>query len=454
MANKYPPITIPPRTPKKGSGPPSTNSTLAALAKQYPYYGQWIKSGLIQNAAKEWGVDPAELAATMIFESGKPTTVENPKGAVGLAQIVDRAVRQNLNPTAYKAFVAQYGSEITPQKAADPVFALNYMAWRMAGSRNKYGSLDSWYSSPGYNPGFTGDSRGAGPSAILNAAHVGTYQATIPQTPTQQAGTDVTKQDAKAGIVSPWATITKKGGVAFVLSVEPPANVIKDASGAAYTQDDYQKLAVQLDNLYMPYTGVRATPKQVVSYIKNPVSTYQLQQSLADPTKNPRIFKSPIWQTHASDYVAVYKLIYGNDAVPTRSLILHAITHNLSQAGFQEQLRQMPQYENSEEFKGAVAQFQSGYEQIYGKPDSVGQQKIKEAAKAGWNGDQWLQFLRDQPEYTASGEFQRNVYSLFDKLGLHPQPGTAPTALAGTNFGPMAPTPAPNPNATGSVLTS
>ncbi len=454
MPNKpFPTITYPPSAAgHKSNNPPSTTSTLAALAKTYPSIAPWIKSGLIENAATQWGVNPVEVALVLLREGGQANTTPNAKGAVGPAQIVDSTVRKDLNPVGYQAFTAQYApcGQITPRMKADPVFSVNYLAWRMAGSRNQYPTLDAWYASPGYNPGYTGP----GPSTFLKGAGVSGYQVNLPQTPTQHAGTDVTNQNAKQGIVSPWATITKKGGIAFVRSVDPPANVIKDASGAAYTQSDYQKIAVQLDSLYMPYTGVRATPKQVVSYIKNPVSTYQLQQSLADPKNNPRIFKSPIWQTNASDYEAVYKNVYGNDAVAPRSLILHAITHNLTQTGFQQQIRQLPQYENSEEFKGAVAQFQSGYEQIYGKPDSVGQQKIKEAAKAGWNGDQWLQFLRNQPEYTSSGEFQRNVYSLMNGLGFPISGATPSQGVAGTNFGPMAPTPAPNPNATGSALTS
>lgn len=447
MPNQYPPVVVPQRKPKGGSGPPSTNAALAALARKYPFYGQWITSGLIQNAAKAWGVDPVELAATVIFEGGKPNPGANPQGAVGLAQIVDRAVRQNLNPTAYKAFVAQYGADITPQKAADPVFALNYMAWRMAGSRNTYGSLNAWYSSPGYNPNFTGDSRGKGPTAILNDANVGRYQANIPQTPTQQAGTTATKQTAKQGIVYPWAVLNKNGSVSFVASVTPPKGTITDASGASYTQDDYSKAARGLDNsFYLPFTGARATPASVVSYIRNPISDYELTQRLLDPKRNPRIFKSPVWQTRAADYESVYKGIFGNDTVPARTLILHAIGHNLSQAGFTQELRQRPDYEQSEEFKGMTAQFRTGYQQIYGTPDAAGEQKIVQAAKAGWNGDQWTQFLRAQPEYTASGEFQKNVYSLFSRLGFQTPGSAAPLASAG----PVAPTPTPSLTATGS----
>jgi hypothetical protein len=111
------------------------------------------------------------------------------------------------------------------------------------------------------------------------------------------------------------------------------------------------------------------------------------------------------------------------------------------------ELRKLPQYEQSEEFKANTAQFRSGYQQIYGTPDAAGEQKITEAARAGWNGDQWMKFLRNQPEYKTSGEFQRNVYSLMANLGFTTPGVTAPLAA----HGPQAPTPAPSPTATGSA---
>jgi hypothetical protein len=45
------------------------------------------------------------------------------------------------------------------------------------------------------------------------------------------------------------------------------------------------------------------------------------------------------------------------------------------------ELRKLPQYEQSEEFKANTAQFRSGYQQIYGTPDAAGEQKITEAAR-------------------------------------------------------------------------
>lgn len=439
--NPFPPITIPPRQ-RKSTGPPSQKAALASIAKQYPVVGQWIRSGLVENAAKAWGADPVEVAAVLAWEGGHADATPNAAGAVGPAQIVDRAVNKQLNPNAYASFVAQYGADITPQKAADPVFSIEYLAWRLAGSRNQYGSLDDWYSH-NYNPGFTGDARGQGPQAVYKTSGVPTYQATIPQTPTQQAAGTATSQQARQGIEYPWAVVGKNGGLSFVRSVAPPKGTVHDALGLPVTEQTWATTQNALDNVYMPWTGVRATPTQVAAYIRNPISNYQLQQNLSDPKQNPRIFKSPIWLTHAPEYEAVYKSIYGNDAVPPRRTTLYAVVHNLSETGYQQFLRNQPGYEQSEEFQANKATFRTGYESIYGEPDAAGEQKIAEAARQGMNADQWMQYLRSQPEYTASGEFQRNIYDLFSRMGLTPAPPgqtVAPTALQAPTTAAAVPT--------------
>lgn len=420
------------------------------MAKKYPTVGQWIRSGLIENAATAWGVNPVELAAVLVREGGQATTKPNSKGAIGPAQIVDTTVRKDLNPSAYQAFTAQFAPNgtLSPQQKADPVTAINYMAWRMAGTRGQYPTLDAWYASPGYNPGYTGP----GPSTFIKGAGVGGYQTHEAQTPTQKAATTATNAAAKAGIVSPWAVLTKNGTVKFVAATAPPKGTITDSAGNAYTQTDYQSVARSLDTLYLAYTGVRASAKAITNYVKAPVSDYEITQRLSNPKLNPRFYKSPVWTTHAPEYEAVYKSIYGNNAVPDKAALTYGVVHSLTQTAFQQYLRDKPGYEKTEEFKANAAQFRSGYQAIYGNPDPVGEQKISQAVRAGWNGDQWTQFLRAQPEYTASGEFQRNVYSLFSKIGLvqgAPGAASAPqTALAAP--APAAPTPAPSLTATGS----
>lgn len=445
-----PKIIVPP-APAKHTGPPSTTAALAAMAKKYPTVGTWIKSGLIENAALAWGMNPVEVAAVLVREGGQATTQANSRGAVGPAQIVDTTVRRDLNPTGYQAFAAQYAPDgkITAAMKADPVFAINYLAWRMAGSRADYPSLDAWYASPGYNPGYTGP----GPSTLIKGAGVGTYQVNLPQTPTQKAGTTVTATNARAGVVSPWAVLTNHGTVKFVSATSPPKGTITDAAGNPYTQQNYSTVARSLDTLYLAYSGVRASAKSVANYLKAPVSDYEITQRLSNPDLNPRFYKSPVWTTHAPEYESVYKSIFGNDAKPDKAALTYGVVHSLTQTAFQQYLRDQPGYEKTEEFKANAAQFRSGYQAIYGNPDPAGEGKIAEAVKKGWNGDQWTQYLRAQPEYTASGEFQRNVYSLFTRMGLvqgAPGASSAPqTGLAAA--GPMAATPALSPTATGSA---
>jgi murein DD-endopeptidase MepM/ murein hydrolase activator NlpD len=146
---------------------------LAGILEQFP---QWRKYWqLIVGAAAMFGVNPDETLAVHIFEnSAADPDVRGPlaKGAqaVGLAQIWDKRISSQSNKRGWKKLALKWGlkdgQDISDLKT-NAEFSIDYLAWRMAGLRGKYKDVDSWYRGPGYNPGFTGDARGPGPSIYL-----------------------------------------------------------------------------------------------------------------------------------------------------------------------------------------------------------------------------------------------------------------------------------------------
>lgn len=179
----------------------------------------------------------------------------------------------------------------------------------------------------------------------------------------------------------------------------------------------------QYDSIYLAYTGKRPNEQDLLSLIANPISTYQLELSLANPRTNPNLFKSPIWQTHSPTYSAYYQQLYGPQAKAPQSVLLYGVVHNLDENAFESLLRknQIPgqqSYETSEDYKTQYAQLQSAYAGIYGLPDATGAAAIKQMVLQGWSQAQAENYLRSQPEYTSSGEYKERAISLANQMGF------------------------------------
>lgn len=146
---------------------------LASVFDQAP---AWLKYwGLIQRSAREYGMNANETLAVHIFEAGVGAnpSVAGPvaKGAqaIGLAQIWDKTVSKSTNSKDWKKFASKWrlrDGQVLGGLKENAEFSIDYLAWRMAGTRSRYKSIDSWYKAA-YNPGFTRDSRGNGPSFYL-----------------------------------------------------------------------------------------------------------------------------------------------------------------------------------------------------------------------------------------------------------------------------------------------
>lgn len=412
MANP-PPIKI--TALPSGKQPPAFVKFVNTWSKKYPGLKQWAPQ--ILAYAKEVHIDPVYFASVILTESGANAKVPpSSAGALGIGQIMPLHIGESV------PWDTTGRTKVTAADLNNPVFNLRFSAYHLKNDVGNYGYQGAYSR---YNPGWTPSSGGIDPLTRIPHGYLpgvsspGTSGAAGVGTPTGAAANPPK---------DPWVVITPKGVLKTVNSVTAPRNAVTDATGQAYTLSQFNSVGRGLDSLYLAWTGARANPKTVAQYIKSPVSDYEIQLRLSDPKQNPRLYKSPIWLTHAPDYESVYKGVYGNDAKPPLDLVRYAVVHNLSQAGFQQKLRDLPNYNTSEEYKGAAAQFNSGYQQIYGAPDAVGQQAIDKAVRQGWNADQWMQYLRAQPQYTSSGEFKANVYSLFGKLSLIPGAQTTGTS--------------------------
>lgn len=419
--------------PKAAKAPPSVDSRAAELFKRFPAWQKYWPS--VKNAAYRWKVDPLELLALFVFENGKA----NPKakssaGALGLAQIADATVRRDLNPTQYDTFIQQVAggdNRITPQMKENPAFAIQYAAWRMAGTRGDYASLDEWYRSPGYNPGFKGDSRGSGPSI-----YVGKYQPTVPQTPAQAAGASVDVATAKDDLTAVWAVRKKDGSVGFVRRAEPPKNVVK-SFGQPVDQSGFLRAVQHYNDTYQAYVGKNAPASAVAHIINSGLSDYALANRLS---KSPNFKNGTIYKARAGGIIQYARGLFGGNWKPDEDLIRQAIVQNWDEGTLVNKLRARPEYLRGPEFKKAEAGLLNVHQSIMGQPDDAASIGIKEAVLGGWSADQYAAYLRGSDAYKFSPEYQTKALSFAEALGLITgavptlKPGARPSGSIGTGI--------------------
>jgi hypothetical protein len=410
--------------PKKETGPPSSEKRAAELFKQFP---QWKKYWAnVKNAAYRYKVDPIELLSLFIFENGRANpTAKSSAGALGLAQIHDTTVRRDLNPAQYDTFIAEWANgdpRITDQMKANPAFSIAYAAWRMGGSRGKYASLDEWYRSPGYNPGFKGDSRGPGPSI-----YAGKYQASVPQTPTQTAAGSVDVAGQKDALTANWAVRTKDG-VRFVASPEPPKNTVL-WHGQPVDQSGFLKAKQYYNDIYQGYVGKNAPDAAIAHILNSGLSDTGLMIRLS---KSPNFKKGTIYQGRAAGLVLRAKQVFGENWKADDDLIRRAIVQSWDEATYVAKLRARPEYLKGPEFKKDEAALLNVHMSIMGRPDAAASTEIKKAVLGGWSADQYAAYVRGSKAYVYSPEYQTKALQFAEAMGLFTgkqptlQPGAAP----------------------------
>ena len=205
-----------------------------------------------------------------------------------------------------------------------------------------------------------------------------------------------------------------------------PANAVK-VFGQPLTRSQFLSQQSQINDIYLSFTGKKATPKQVAHILTTGMSTYQVKVQLS---KTKSFVGSPVWRQNAPGYQSVWDTMYGPESKQDNAEIRYAIVNNLGGEGFAQRLRQRPDYVTSNEFKGTEATLSSVYTKIFGLPGASGEAVVKTAALNGWNQDQFASYLRAQPQYTNSEEFQSKALNFASQLGM--VFGNLPTMTAGS----------------------
>jgi hypothetical protein len=396
--------------PKKGQGPPSSEARAAELFKKFPSWKKYWAN--IKNQAYRYKVDPLELLSLFLFENPSQTMKKNSAGALGLAQIVDANVRRDLNPAQYDTFIQEWANgdpRITDDMKRNPAFAIAYAAWRMGGSRGKYGSLDEWYRSPGYNPGFKGDSRGAGPSI-----YVGKYQPSVPQSPTQTAAGSLDVAGQKDQLSAVWAVKTKDGGVKFVAAPAPPKGTVM-WQGAPVDRSGFLKAKQYYNDIYQGYVGKPAPDAAIAHILNSGLSDTGLMTRLS---KSPNFKNGTIYKGRAGGLILRAQQLFGTNWKPDADLVRRAIVESWDEGTFVSKLRARPEYLKGPEFKKDEAALLNVHMSIMGTPDDKARIGIKEAVLGGWSADQYAAYVRGSDAYKYSPELQTKQLAFAEAMGL------------------------------------
>jgi hypothetical protein len=407
LASKPPVFKIPP-APAKTKGSAWQQFVNYWSAHGYPALKRNAPD--IQSAAQAANIDPVWFAGLLLIESGANYNAKDSSaGAIGIGQVMPSHIGQPVPWDSTKT--------VTAADLRSPGFNLRYSAYFAATQVGKYGYAGAYQQ--GYNPGYTGnkvDPQGLGPNHFVTKWNPKYVVAAGPTTPPGPAGPQVPGGTAPVSpdVKDPYV-VFGKGGVSYVNS---QAGVPKNSLnwfGLPMTRSQFLQYWNQLDNTYLAYSGKRATPSQVAQTIHNGWSTTQVQMQLAD---RPGFATSPVWKQNAPSYTAAWQAIYGPGSKPDPKALRYAIVHNLDATAFQSTLRNRADYEKSQEFKQKAAALSGTYTQIYGVPDENGNHVVNQAAKNGYDTNQFANYLRAQPQYTSSDEFKSNAMGWAKSMGL------------------------------------
>lgn len=194
----------------------------------------------------------------------------------------------------------------------------------------------------------------------------------------------------------------------------PPKNAVL-YDGTPMTTSDWKSLARQLQPYFVSYTGGRPSNQMLLNYVQKGWSTYSLTVALS---KDKNFTNSPIYKKSAPEYQdAVRNILPPGQKIP-QNLLRSAIVNGWDVGALQGVLRQSPGYVESSEFKDNTATLLNVHNSIMGTPDEQGMNTIKQAALAGWDANQYAAYLRSQPTYTSSPEYQTKALNFLQALGL------------------------------------
>jgi hypothetical protein len=170
-----------------------------------------------------------------------------------------------------------------------------------------------------------------------------------------------------------------------------------------------------LETYFVSYTGGRPSNKVLLNYVKLGWSPYSLTVSLA---KSKQFTNSPIYKRSAPALQEAAKSVLGQGQKLDIGLLRSAIVNGWSGSELQAVLRTKPNYTSSNEFKQNTATLLNVHQSIMGTPDAGGMNTIQQAAAAGWDANQYAAWLRAQPQYVQSPEYQTKSLNFLSSIGL------------------------------------
>lgn len=460
MSNPFPPLQ-PPTKKKKPPAKKPTNPYAAALGGAGPtvptsgtgkgsqyqqFVDYWashgyanIKGQVAQSvylAAKAEHLDPVVYMALILNESGGHfNTKDSSAGAVGVAQLLPSTFIGQPEPWNKKHIIteadlrdpginlrlgAAYFASLQGSHPADAYGAYNMGPNAAKLDPTKAGQIQTafwnkWVTpwSPKYVP----------TSATSPAAAAG--QQVPGGTGQQKPDNPVFKNQYVAGV-------TKQNK--FSLTNDP--NKALQYDGAPLTRSNFLTLKDQLTSNYVSYTGNRPSNHQIQTYIDKGWNTYTLASLLS---KGKNFTSSPIYKQTITAMNSSLKDVLGAGGKIPPELAREAVLNQWDATVVAQKLRALPGYTHSEEYKGNVATLENVHSSIMGTPDAEGMHSIEQAALAGWTTDQYAAWLRSQPTYTQSPEYQTKALGFLSALGLIT--GSTPVLKPGVSAGPGAVSP-------------
>lgn len=186
-------------------------------------------------------------------------------------------------------------------------------------------------------------------------------------------------------------------------------------NGAPVTRSAFLTIKSSLTSHYISYTGERPSNSQISTYITKNWNEYTLDVLLS---KGSKFENSPIVKEFRPNLEARLRDVLPNGGKIPDELLRQAIVNHWDSDTLKDKLRHGKDYLKSNEFKGGVATLLNVHDTIMGTPDAKGMVTVKDAALAGWSADQYAAYLRSQPEYSRSPEYQSKAMTILDRLGL------------------------------------
>lgn len=224
-----------------------------------------------------------------------------------------------------------------------------------------------------------------------------------------------TQRAAKTALYNGWATIGKNGKLTPSTDPTPPKNTVT-FNGLPITVAQFNSYWKQLNSVYIAYTGKGASAQQVGKILTSGVDLkYTLPKQLM---MLPGFRNSPVWKSSIDGYREAWSRVYGNQEKPDLGAIQRAMANRVSPTDFMYTLKYRADYTRSEQYLSNSSVMLKQYEAIYGKADRNGLDLVHQATLAGWDPEQFATYLRKQPGYTRSSEYQSKLIGFLGALSL------------------------------------